>query len=278
MGLRSFTTAKNKVSICSITRPLTISSGKPTGADRACTNANILPVVKLCLQPRLGSVTDATTSVRKPFMISRSRRPRSDAKTTGTRWTTLTPRRLFKQFFDLRASYPVLNDGFSLVQHGNWTHEDFLPFSNGSVTERGLWSVSRSGFSTQNFTFNDTVWFVYTNENTTITHSGDCTTSTGIRGPYRSDTAVRNLLYPFESYTLGASNQAFFFDDKEPYFGCIESITMQPYDFKVLVPTDVWEAPAPALTKATPGHDARIEVTDDTSNPTASTSRSSSRI
>jgi len=41
-------------------------------------------------------------------------------------------RRLFKQFFDLRATYGVLNDGFSLLQHGNWTHEVFLSFSNGS--------------------------------------------------------------------------------------------------------------------------------------------------
>ena len=53
-------------------------------------------------------------------------------------------RRLFKQFFDLRAAYGVLNDGFSLLQHGNWTHGDFLPFSNHSVTKRGLWS-SRGG-------------------------------------------------------------------------------------------------------------------------------------
>jgi len=30
-------------------------------------------------------------------------------------------RRLFKQFFDLRVAYGVLNDGFSLLQHGNWT-------------------------------------------------------------------------------------------------------------------------------------------------------------
>jgi len=29
----------------------------------------------------------------------------------------------------------------------------------------------------------------------------------------------------------------------------------------------LWVPPAPALTKFTPGHDARIEVTDDSSNP-----------
>ena len=177
-------------------------------------------------------------------------------------------RRLFKQFFDLRTNYRALSDGFSLVQHANWTYEDFLPFSNGSVTERGLWSVSKGGLSPlQNFTLNDTVWFLYTNENTTVSYNGSCTTDAGISGPYNSDTAVRNLLYPFENYTLGASNRSFYFDGKAPYFGCIESITLQPYDFKVLVPADIWVAPIPSISGFTPGHDARIEVADNSSNP-----------
>jgi len=177
-------------------------------------------------------------------------------------------RRLFKQFFDLRANYRSLNDGFSLFQHWNQTHDDYLPFSNGSATERGLWSVSRGGLQPlQNFTLNDTVWFLYTNENSTITYSGDCTDESGISGPYQANTVVRNLLYPFDNYTLGTSNRSYFFDDKDPYFGCIESITMQPYDFKLFVPADSWIQPAPALTKFTPGHDARIEVTSDSSNP-----------
>ena len=177
-------------------------------------------------------------------------------------------RRLFKQFFDLRANYRALNDGFSLVQHGNWTHQDFLPSSNGYVTERGLWSVSKGGLlPLQNFTLNDTVWFLYTNENTTTSYSGNCTTATGIGGPYQSDTVVRNLLYPFENYTLGASDRPFFSNGTAPFFGCIESITLQPYDFKALVPAELWVAPTPALTRFTPGHDVRIEVTDDSSNP-----------
>ena len=177
-------------------------------------------------------------------------------------------RRLFKHFFDLREKYKSLKDGFSLTKHGNWTHLDYLPFSNGSATERGMWSVSRGGLQPlQNFTFDDAVWFLYTNENTTTTHGGKCTTDDGIAGPYQSGTVVRNLFYPFENYTLGSSNKSFFFDDKEPFFGCIESITLQPYDFKAFIPAANWIAPIPALTKFTPGHDARIEVTDDNQNP-----------
>ena len=170
---------------------------------------------------------------------------------------TADVRRLFKQFFDLRAKYVSLNDGLSLAPHSNFTHYDYLPHSNNTGTERGLWSVSRGGLPPiQNFTLNDTVWLLYTNENGTITYSGNCTTDSGIKGPYPSDSAVRNLLYPFESYTLGASDRPFYFDGKAPFFGCIESITMQPYDFKALVPTDSWVAPTPALTKFSPGHDA----------------------
>ena len=181
---------------------------------------------------------------------------------------TADVRRLYKQLFDLRAAYPVLNDGFSLVQNGNWTREDFLPYSDGVPTERGLWSVSRGGLSPlQNFTYNDTVWLLYTNENSTVSYSGDCTESSGIAGPYQGNTVVRNLLYPFENYTLGASNQSFFSNGRAPYFGCIESITMRPYDFKALVPVTKWVAPVPSLTKFTPGHDARIEVDENSANP-----------
>ena len=64
-----------------------LTSGKSMGADQARINADIFPVVKLCLQLSLCSVTDATISVRTPFMISRSRGSLSGVKTTGTRWT-----------------------------------------------------------------------------------------------------------------------------------------------------------------------------------------------
>ena len=126
----------------------------------------------------------------------------------------------------------------------------------------------RGGLSPlQNFTLNDTVWLLYTNEHSAITYSGNCTTDSGIAGPYQSDTTVRNLLYPFGGYTLGAAtNQPFCFDGEAPYFGCIESITVQPFDYKALVPSDSWVAPIPARTKFTPGHNPRIEVNANSSN------------
>ena len=38
---------------------------------------------------------------------------------------------------------------------------------------------------------------------------------------------------------------------EDTFFCCIESITMQPYDFKALVPTHIWAPPTPTLTKFT---------------------------
>ena len=167
------------------------------------------------------------------------------------------------------------------MQHGNWTYQDFLPFSNGSVTERGLWSVSRGGLpalQNSSFTINDTVWLLYTNENATKTHGGSCSSSDGIAGPYQSTQVVRNLFYPFENYTLGASDRPFYYDGKEPFFGCIESITMQPYDFKALVPLAAGSCPPlrlpDLLLDMTPGSKWPPTIR----TPTASTSRLSFRI
>ena len=77
---------------------------------------------------------------------------------------------------------------------------------------------------------------LYTNLSTTTTWSDNYTSSSGIPGPYQSDLVVRILLYPFDTHTPGASNQPFYYDGKAPYFGCIESITFQPYGYKALVP------------------------------------------
>ena len=88
---------------------------------------------------------------------------------------TADVRRLYKQFFDLLASFLVPNDAFPLVQNGNLTYEGFLPFLN--RTKRRLWSISRGGLAPLwKFTFNDTVCLLYTNEHTVISYSGNCTT------------------------------------------------------------------------------------------------------
>ena len=51
---------------------------------------------------------------------------------------------MFAHFLYLRSVYGALQDGFNLVQRGNWTYYIYLPGSNSMLTEIGLFSISRS--------------------------------------------------------------------------------------------------------------------------------------
>ncbi|KAI0006163.1 glycoside hydrolase family 13/glycosyltransferase family 5 protein [Russula compacta] len=174
---------------------------------------------------------------------------------------TADSRRMFAHFLYLRSVYSALQDGFNLVQRGNWTYFIQRPGSNGTATEMGLWSISRSEISgVQNLTGNttDQVWMLFTNENTTNTWQFDCNSSSWISSPYVSGTTVRNLVAPFENYTLADSLSSFNNDGKAPYQGCLSGVSMDPYSFKIFVPATEWVPPRPALTKFLPGHDSRI--------------------
>ncbi|KAG8809336.1 Cell wall alpha-1,3-glucan synthase ags1, partial [Serendipita sp. 399] len=183
---------------------------------------------------------------------------------------TSPPRRLISRFNHLRTIYPSLQDGFNLVQWGNKTHFIGLPGSNGTLTELGLWYVSRAALpSVQNFTgpHADQVYLLYTNENKTIDYTFDCKTDGWITSPYVSGTTLQNLFAPFETYVLQDSQSSFFNDSQPPYRGCLHSITMEPLSFKALVPQEMWVPPRPMLTRFIPGHDSRI-VTHGSSNDT----------
>jgi alpha-1,3-glucan synthase len=178
---------------------------------------------------------------------------------------TAPPRRLISRFNHLRSIYPALQDGFNLVQWGNKTHFIELPGSNHSLTELGLWYVSRAALpSVQNFTGThaDQVYLLYTNENRTVDYTFDCMDNGWITSPYVSGTTIRNLFAPYETYTLQDSRSSYFNDSNAPYRGCLPSVTLEPYSFKVLVPEEMWVGPRPMLTAFTPGHDARILSTD----------------
>lgn len=184
---------------------------------------------------------------------------------------TTDTRRLMKQFLYLRSTYNALQDGWDLVQRGNWTYDIQRPGSNGTVTEMGLYSVSRAGISgIQNLTGNhtDQVWMLYTNTNQTTTWTYDCQSSLWISSPYQSGTIVRNLLAPFEEYTLQDSGSSYYNNGTAPWYGCLGSITVDPYGMKVLVPSNEWVPPPPMLTRFLPGHDARITVASGDQNAT----------
>jgi alpha-1,3-glucan synthase len=184
---------------------------------------------------------------------------------------TSDTRRIFGQFMYLRSVYNALQDGFNLVQRGNWTYFIQRPGSNDTATEVGLWSVSRSGIpGVQTLTGNrtDQIWLLYTNENTTKTYNFDCKENLWISSPYQSGTTVQNLFAPYETYQLQDSLSSFNNDSKAPWQGCLPNITMEGFGFKALVPQAVWVAPLPALTKFTPGHDARIQAQAGDANAT----------
>ncbi|TFK76403.1 hypothetical protein BDN72DRAFT_234531 [Pluteus cervinus] len=184
---------------------------------------------------------------------------------------TADSRRLFAQFHYLRGVYGALQDGFNLVQRGNWTYFIQRPGSNGTETEMGLWSVSRAaiaGVQQLGGTYQDQVWLLYTNENATQSYSYDCKQSLWISSPYDSNTRVKNLFAPYEEYDLQESLSSMNNDSQAPWFGCLPSVTMEGYGFKALVPIAEWVPPPPALTAFNPGHDARLLVNPGDANAT----------
>ncbi|KAK2466883.1 hypothetical protein APHAL10511_001141 [Amanita phalloides] len=185
---------------------------------------------------------------------------------------TAEARRLFSQFIYLRTVYGALQDGFNLVQRGNWTYFIQLPGSNGTMTEMGLWSASRAGIQgvqTLGGRYQDQIWLLYTNENVTKSYSFDCMGSSWISSPYTSGTQVKNLFYPYETYILTDSRSSYHNNSQPPWYGCMPNVTIDAYGFKVLVPIDIWNPPLPALTKFKPGHDYRLLAAPGDSNASA---------
>lgn len=184
---------------------------------------------------------------------------------------TSETRRLFAQFFHLRTVYASLQDGFNLVQRGNWTYLIDRPGSNNTPTEMGLWSVSRAGIpNVQTLTGSnvDQVWLLYSNENTTKTFAFDCHGPLWISSPFQSNVTVQNLFAPYETYNLDQSLSSYYNNGAAPYFGCLPNVTMDGYSFKALVPVNEWTSPLPVVTKFTPGHDYRILVNPNDANAT----------
>lgn len=119
---------------------------------------------------------------------------------------------IIKRMYQLRAEYPVLNDGFELTQLSNMTYELLLPGSN-NPTEFGVRSVYRSRTEgVQDFTGqgqgNQGVWLVYQNDNKTINYTFNCSSPTeALLSPFAHNTTVKNLFRPYETYELSESNK-----------------------------------------------------------------------
>lgn len=213
---------------------------------------------------------------------------------------TAPVKQVMSHFTYLRTQYPALLDGFNLVQLGNWTTWAQLPGSNTTQTEWGLWSITRSGLINQTLPGPNGNVTVCQSSRLSFSHRSilsegqgcstristrpgrepagsrpsaeradatrcsfeyDCGTALWISAPYPAPMTVRNLMYPYENYTLADSLSPYYLDGKAPFRGCLPSITMDPLGFKVLVPQANWVHPLPKLVSFLPGHDARISST-----------------
>ncbi|KAH0360816.1 putative alpha 1,3 glucan synthase, partial [Aureobasidium melanogenum] len=174
-------------------------------------------------------------------------------------------RNIIKSFYHLRTKNPILNDGWLLQSLSNQTHDIQLPGSNGTATERGMWSVMRNQFfnGVQNLTgtadAKPAVWLVYQNENRTVDYTFDCSSNdTALISVFDEEEEVRNLLSPYDTLTLKRGPKKLGIDGSETFNGCLDKLTMYPWDFRVYVRKADWIEPAPMLTRFNPGHDARI--------------------
>ncbi|KPI40742.1 Cell wall alpha-1,3-glucan synthase mok11 [Cyphellophora attinorum] len=176
-------------------------------------------------------------------------------------------RNFFKRLFELRDGYPTLNDGYNLTNLATWTQNFYLPGSNGMPSPTGLWSVYRGRSETvQDFAGtgfeNQGVWLLFHNNNESTTYFGDCSSMKSINGsilsPFAASTTVRNLFYPYESYTLEESKFLLGIENSTELNGCLPRVTLDKFGFKALVPADKWLQPKPVITGVTPMHDQRL--------------------
>jgi len=173
-------------------------------------------------------------------------------------------RNIYRAMYQMRDNYPVLNDGMFLQSLSKQTRQVYLPGSDGVPTELGLWSTVRERFAAvQDLSGsgqgNQSVWLVYQNDNTTIDYKFDCKdTASALISPFDNGTVVKNLFYPHEEITLGASPKKLGIEGSAEFNGCLSNLTLRPWEFKAYVPKDKFVPPKPMITKFVPGHDARL--------------------
>ena len=172
-------------------------------------------------------------------------------------------RNIIKRMFEMREVYPVLNDGYYLQQLSNQTYDIYLPGSDGTPTETGLWSVLRSSWPgvqnlTQTTEGDQSVWLLFSNENRTVDHKFDCNNNASLVSPFIEGTIVKNLLPPYEEYTLERGPFTLGFNGQTEPNGCLSSLSMPPWGYKALVPKKKFVKPRPVLTSFSPGHDYRL--------------------
>lgn len=171
-------------------------------------------------------------------------------------------RNTIKHMYQMRQDFPALNDGWWIQLLSNQTHDVYLPGSNGIPTETGMWSIMRSPYSQlQDLgeSGNQTVWFVYQNDNRTATYDFDCSDRhSALVAPFDTNTTVKNLFYPHDELVLKDSPTKLHLNGSTAWNGCLDNLTLSPYEFRAYVLKEKFVPPRPMVTKFTPGHDVPV--------------------
>jgi alpha-1,3-glucan synthase len=148
---------------------------------------------------------------------------------------------LFVQhLYHLRVLYPILQEGFGLETLSK------IPVGNG----RYIWSVRKTYLPVQLPAAEQTVWFLFTNSNTTETVSG-CGLESLIRSPFAVETIVSDLFEDLPDLVVQESSSA---------VPCVGSLTLEPYGFRAYVAQAEIVPMPPRLIALQPGHDSRIDI------------------
>lgn len=165
-------------------------------------------------------------------------------------------RNIIKSMYQMRQTYPVLNDGWYLQQLSNQIHEIYLPASGGHPTETGIWSVMRSGWEAiQDFSTypasqgNQPVWLVYQNDNKTVNYQFDCTDKdSALIALFNSGPTVKNLFYPHDELVLESSTVRLGLSNSSEFNGCLKNLELTPYEYRAYVPLAKFAPVGPMIT------------------------------
>jgi alpha-1,3-glucan synthase len=206
------------------------------------------------------------TSKFYDFPIEKGRHGCNDITVTYDQRNPAHPlRNIMKRMFEIRAHYPVAQDGLFLQTISQLTKDIYLPGSSTTPTVTGLWSVLRSyfpGVQTDAILGNETLWLVYQNGNSTETYGGNCSDkNTSLLAPFDSGTKLRNLFYPYDELTLedGPADQ-----ESGTTYGCVRKMELLPWEYRSYVESKYFVEPGPTVTDFYPGHDARLLSSEDT--------------
>ncbi|KAK0625064.1 hypothetical protein B0T17DRAFT_617200 [Bombardia bombarda] len=189
---------------------------------------------------------------------------RDEAQSWDHRDPSAPLRNIFKHMFKLRDELPVLEHGWLLQKLANKTDFVLLPGSS-AYTERGIWGVARGFISTvQKNETDPPVWLVYHNAEEETTYNFDCSDKTSaFVSPFDEGTEVRNLFTDDpETLTLQSSVIPNNFTGAIKSAGCLDTITLKPFEFRAYVQKNNYVERSPMITGFSPGHDFAQDSTD----------------